>query len=479
MRGSSELDTPAPLKLCLFFLRLDMESIPPVLVALVTILVVSTGSLLVLWLRTRKRESTLIKKYAPIINADQRIQELNKESSEIRKHMESLKRSYQAGLEKYEALKKEISTLEESLELMDFGLYRPHYNYDTSAQFKEALDQNYEKQKDLISSDKAIFCNTEWTVEGSKAEGRKMTKQNMKIMLRAFNAECDACVGKVRWDNALKMEARIRKSFDAINKSGEVNKIEISRAYLDAKFEELRLTHELAQKVQDEKDEQRRIQEEMREEEKAQRELERAQKEAEKDEERYAKALEKAREEVEKLSGEKARLMQEKIHELEQSLAEATAAKERAVSQAQLTKSGYVYIISNIGSFGDGIYKIGMTRRLEPMDRIKELGDASVPFPFDVHGMIYSENAPELEGRLHQEFANKSVNLINARKEFFQVSLEEISSWSKQTGFNLELTLVAEAREYRETLKIRQDSRQSEGDASDSIPALEHLFEPA
>jgi hypothetical protein len=135
--------------------------------------------------------------------------------------------------------------------------------------------------------------------------------------------------------------------------------------------------------------------------------------------------------------------------------------------------------VSNIGSFGDGIYKIGMTRRLEPLDRIKELGDASVPFPFDVHAMIYSENAPELETQLHQTFAHRSVNLVNARKEFFQVALDDIAKWSEKSGHKLELTLVAEAQEYRETLKLREQGREAAIEGTKKAKAAEHLFDMA
>lgn len=135
---------------------------------------------------------------------------------------------------------------------------------------------------------------------------------------------------------------------------------------------------------------------------------------------------------------------------------EAESRKERAISQAQLTKCGYIYVISNIGSFGENIYKIGMTRRLEPMDRINELGDASVPFKFDVHALIFSENAPELEAKLHNHFKDKAVNLVNLKKEFFNVSLSEIEKVVHENYAEIEFTQIAEAKDYRETLAIRK-----------------------
>lgn len=114
---------------------------------------------------------------------------------------------------------------------------------------------------------------------------------------------------------------------------------------------------------------------------------------------------------------------------------------------AQLTRSGHVYVISNLGSFGENVFKIGMTRRLEPMDRIRELGDASVPFDFDVHAMIYCEDAPSLECAFQARFEGRAINLVNPRKEFFAVSIEQIEAVVREKGLNIELTKLAEARD--------------------------------
>jgi hypothetical protein len=198
----------------------------------------------------------------------------------------------------------------------------------------------------------------------------------------------------------------------------------------------------------------RAIQEELREEEKAKREFEQAQKEAEKEEVNYQKALNKARKEIELVTGEKQEELRAQIEKLEQELKEAQEKKERALSMAQQTKRGHVYIISNIGSFGENVYKIGMTRRLEPEDRVRELGDASVPFQFDIHAMIYSDEAPTLEHELHKAFTNKKVNMLNYRKEFFNVTLDEIEQQVRQIGLNAEFSRLPEAMEYRETLAI-------------------------
>lgn len=273
-------------------------------------------------------------------------------------------------------------------------------------------------------------------------------------MLRAFNGECDVLIAKVKWNNVNQMRERMEKLFHAINKLGEGFNVYLNNEYLDLKQSELILEYEFQAKKQQEKEEMKAAQEEMREEEKARREFEQAQKAAEKEETNYQKALEKARKEFEQSSGEKHNLLQEQIEKLEQQLKEAHEKKERALSMAQQTKRGHVYIISNIGSFGEQVYKIGMTRRLEPEDRVKELGDASVPFQFDIHAMIYSDEAPALENELHKAFTDKKVNMLNYRKEFFKVTLEEIEEKISELGIEAEFTKLPEAMEYRETLAI-------------------------
>ena len=253
-----------------------------------------------------------------------------------------------------------------------------------------------------------------------------------------------------------------KKTFEAINKLGKSSTISIEYDYLELKLNELTLEHEFQLKKQREKEELREIQAQIREEEKAKRDFEKAQKEAEKEEKNYQSALDKARKEIAEVTGEKQNKLQAQIEKLEQELKEAQEKKERAMSMAQQTKRGHVYIISNIGSFGENIYKIGMTKRLEPTDRVKELGDASVPFKFDIHAMIYSDEAPTLEKELHRAFDEKKVNMMNYRKEFFNVSLEEIESQIKETGIEAEFTILPEAVEYRETVALLQKMNSTE-----------------
>ncbi len=407
----------------------------------------------------------LKQKYAPIIDIEQEIEsrkkddderhdKLKKELQSVIKQINDLKGDYSQKREIYNELLKRKRLLEEDDEMMVVGLYKPHFNFDDSSAYKDAMTKNYEKQKKIIKDKKAIVCHTEWTVEGSRVKGRQMIDRNIKLMLKAFNGECDSIISKTKWNNIDKMEARIQKAFEDINKLGEPNYTSIQNYYLKLKFEELYLTHEYEVKKQEEKEEQKRIQAQIREEQKAQKELEAAKLKAEKEEADFQKALQKAHEQLAQANAEERAKYEEEIAQLQQELKEAEERKQRAISQAQLTKCGHIYVISNIGSFGENIYKIGMTRRLDPMERVNELGDASVPFKFDVHAMIFSEDAPALESKLHEVFKDKSVNLVNMKKEFFRVSLEEIEKVVKENYGEIEFTKIAEARDYRETLAI-------------------------
>jgi hypothetical protein len=416
---------------------------------------------LAVWLAIRL--NGLTKKYKPIIDIDQAVDrsraELDRQSRELRdaearnkKALEKLAKEYKDSKTVFDRLKSEVGLLEENLEDISFGLYRPHFDFEDPDEYKDELERLYQQKKELIKNGGAIDCSSDWTVQGSKTEGAKMIKQQSKLMLRAFNGEVDSAIARVNWNNVSKMEERIKKAFEAVNTMGSVMRISITRKYLKVMLTELRLTHEYEAKKQAIKDEQRQIREQMRQEELAVREFERAKKAAETEEVRYEKALAAARAEVEQAKAGEAEAINAKIHDLEAKLAEAQAKFQRAVSMAQLTKSGHVYIISNIGSFGDDVFKIGMTRRLEPKDRVDELGDASVPFPFDIHAMIYSDDAPSLEQAFHAEFGARRVNAVNMRKEFFRVSLEEVEKFAKQHRAEIEFTKLAEAREFRETL---------------------------
>jgi flagellar biosynthesis GTPase FlhF len=284
-------------------------------------------------------------------------------------------------------------------------------------------------------------------------------------MLRAFNGECDSYIARVNYRNIEAMKKRIESSFDQINKLAEGWGCVINSKYLASRRAELQLVFEYEEQKQKEKEEQAQIREQMREEQKAEREAEKARQQAEKEEAEYQEMLERAKQEAANGSEADKAALNSKVEELQRRISEIED-KKRAISQAMLTRTGHVYILSNVGSFGENVYKIGMTRRLDPMDRVNELGDASVPFPFDVHALISTTDAPALESSLHKHFGEKRVNLENERKEFFRVSIEEIKielghlKDSLGIESDLQLTLVAEAKQYRISEAKRRQSEE-------------------
>lgn len=408
--------------------------------------------------KIKEKYDSLYDKYKDVIDLDSYKENVSAYIKKLETDLSELKSSYS---EKHSYLKKLLDTIslyEEKEDVIEYGLYKPHFDFDTSEKYKTAILNTREAEKLLIKNGRAAVCYTDWAVNGSVADGKKQTKRYVKLMLRAFNGECDTMIADVRWNNIAKMEIRLEKSFETINKLGETHTVSITNEYKELKLSELRLTYGYQELLHLEKEEQRMIKEQMREEEKVQKEIERKQKEVEKQRKEAAELEKKMQEAIGQAKQEEAEKYQSKIAELQRQIENG----QRAISQAQQTKTGYVYVISNIGSFGENVYKIGMTRRLEPMDRIYELGSASVPFEFDVHAMIKSDNAPELENSLHKHFSAKRINLVNSRKEFFFVTLEEIEKYAKENNINVEFTKVAEARSYRESEAIRNASPKKE-----------------
>lgn len=249
------------------------------------------------------------------------------------------------------------------------------------------------------------------------------------------------------WDS---LKLKIGSMFQIVEALLSTHGHTISKYYFESLYNILEAKYIRIQKQELEREKER-------EEREAQREYERAIKKALKDEEKAHEALEqKKREMAEAQTQEKIQKLQEQIQGLEKALVEARELRERAMSMAQQTKIGYVYVISNIGSFGKDVYKIGMTRRLDPMERVLELSNASVPFPFDVHTFIYSEDAPALEADLHRRFDAKKVNSINYRKEYFHVTLDEIKAALEEKGVDAQFVDEPDAFQYRESLVKEQ-----------------------
>jgi len=302
--------------------------------------------------------------------------------------------------------------------------------------------------KTMIKAGTASRCKY---VETNRREGAE------RFVLDAFNGKVDSILSRVKHDNAGKLEQEIDDAYTLVNYGGRsFREAEITEEYYKARLEELKWAA-IAQELRlQEREEQRRIREQIREEQKAKREFERAMREAAKEEDLLRKAMADAEDKIAAATEEQRAEFERQLVELNGKLKEAEERNQRAVSMAQMTRRGHVYIISNTGSFGDHIYKIGLTRRLEPLDRVKELGDASVPFAFDVHAMILSDDAPELENKLHKHFILSQVNKVNHRKEFFRANLAEIREQIEDLGIEAKWTMAAEAREYHETMAVEK-----------------------
>jgi DNA repair exonuclease SbcCD ATPase subunit len=310
--------------------------------------------------------------------ADREREQFLREDQERRAKLNA---EYTEALATYETLKRELALVEVGLEDVSFGLYKAHFNFQTPEEYKTALTALRERERSLIHDGQAAVCPVQWTVGNSAHEGARMVKQNIKLILRAFNGESDAARADVSWNNITKMEERIRKSCEAINKLSGVLQVTITNEYLTLKLNELRLTHEYEERKYQDREEQRRIREQIREEERAQREFDKAREEAETEEARYQKALVKAREEAAAATGVALERLTAQVSAFEAKLDEARKKKERAIARAQITKSGFVYVISNVGSFGERVYKIGMTRRLEPWNASLNLAARAFHFP--------------------------------------------------------------------------------------------------
>ena len=326
------------------------------------------------------------------------------------------------------------------------------YENMKSDEVKNKLMLLRNSQDDLVKSGEALIVTTD--------AAKRIADSQKRQILRCFNAETDSIIQSVTVKNVDTSRSKIQRSFDAINKMFAVDGVQLAPAFLESKFEELSLVYAYMLKEDEEREQRKAIREQMVEEEKVRREIEKEKQKIEKEDSQFTNEvnklmayMQKAKDDVEK------QLYIDKIKELEEKLKAVQADKENVLQREQNTRAGFVYIISNIGSFGERVFKIGMTRRLEPMDRIAELSSASVPFPFDVHALIFSEDAPGLETVLHQHFDTARVNKINPRKEFFRVDLDEIKQVVlEHHNATVKFVDIPDAMEYRETLKKESES---------------------
>lgn len=397
----------------------------------------------------------------------EKIRELEQSIQSEQKEIESLDKTI-ADKQKHISLldntisnkKSEIVSLDDEILVQEFGLYEPYFDFANALDYKEELAKIRSKQKELIKNKIAVSGATEWTVNGSASKGKKMVSDTQKLLLRAFNTECDELVAKVKYTNFDASLNKIYKSAEAISKLGTIMHISINSNYLDLKIKELRLAFEYQQKKQEEKEAQKAARAEMREAARLQKEIEAQRKKIEKEQTHYQTAYDHLLRQIEQNPGN-ADLLKKK-DELENQLNDIDKAMKDIDYREANQRAGYVYVISNIGAFGPNVYKIGMTRRLDPQDRVDELGDASVPFNFDVHAMIFSDDAPTLEAALHRAFEDRKLNMVNTRREFFNVTLDEIKEVVKKNfDKTVEFIDVPDAEQYRISQKMRKHENET------------------
>ena len=401
-----------------------------------------------------QKEALLLKEQIGSLNQQKTALEdtLRQQNKEIAKKNDTI-----SHLENEIAQKKsQLYSLTDDIALQEYGLYQPTYEFANSDLYSERLKAIRSDQKQCIKNGTACLGNINWTVNGSASKGKKMVQDMQKLLLRAFNVECDDIVETVKISNVDRAKERIISTSQQISKLGSMMSISISQQYINLKIQELLLALDYQQKKQEEKERIRELKEQEREEKRVQKEIEEARKKLQKEKSHYQNALDALMKQIQS-NGETPELL-EKKNNLEAELEDTAKAIANVDYREANRKAGYVYIISNIGAFGQDVYKIGMTRRLEPMERIEELGDASVPFNFDVHALIFTEDAPALENALHTAFEAQKINKINRRREFFRVNLDEIKSVvRKNFDKTVEWIDVPEAEQYRQSILLESN----------------------
>lgn len=295
-----------------------------------------------------------------------------------------------------------------------------------------------------------------YAVNLTASQWKKLRKDTLKLAIRSFNSESEYCIDNVKFNNIEKMETRIRRSFETCNSLLKMVDAWWKESVLERRLKELYLAHEYQVKRQEEKEAVRQAKEEQREQVKLEKEIREARLKIEKERQHFTAALQKLQIRLAASNDEQERKdLQKRVDDLSNQKNKLDEEERLLDYREQNSKAGYVYVISNIGAFGEGVYKIGMTRRLEPMERVDELGDASVPFKFDVHALVFSDNAPALESKLHTHFASGRINKINGRKEFFRADIKEIERVIRSNYDSVvEVIYSPPAEQYRESIRM-------------------------
>lgn len=333
--------------------------------------------------------------------------------------------------------------LDDARVLQEVGIYRYHHPLESAASFRDRLNDIESSIADLVRVGGAIVKSNLFTFDNSLAKGRRMSEDLAKLMLRAYNAEADSSIRSLKVGNVVTAKSRLEASRAAIAKLGRLMEMHISDEFHRLRTQEIELTADWLMKKQEEKEAQREERAKLREERRVERELE---------EERAR--LDKERSHILNTLNSLRAAGQADV-DLEQRLAKIDEAITQNDFRAANIRAGYIYVISNQGAFGNDVVKIGLTRRLEPTERVAELSGASVPFRFDIHTLFFSEDAVTLENELHKHFASRALNRANPRKEFFFATPAEVRAvLLAKVGNLLEFSESADATEYLQSVNL-------------------------
>lgn len=354
-------------------------------------------------------------------------------------------------------IRKEIALVEETLDMQEYGLYEPKYNFINSTAYKERLDAVRKQQKQMIKDKTAAVGTSDWTINGDKRQGKAFINANIKQILRSFNNETEVIINKVKHSNVESSKKRIQKSFDQLNRLYEGVNVSLTKSYLNLKVDEMNIAYEYEVKKQEEKELLREEREREREEKKLQKKLEKEKNKFNRENDKIQKEINKVRDELTTAADKEKAKLEKEIKELKEALNRNNEEIGKIDEWKETPGAGYVYIISNIGSFGKNVFKIGVTRRDNPDERIRELSSASVPFRYDTHVFIFSKDAFALEKELHDRFNDSRVNKVNRRKEFFNITIDEVKQIVEENKADVHSFVEhPDAEEYYDTLKIEE-----------------------
>lgn len=384
--------------------------------------------------------------------------------SVYKKRYAELENIYNQKQEEFENLKQvilqkqqKILSLDDELELESFALYEPIFSFAHSTEYKIELGNLRDKEKQIIKSKKAVFVPQHATLTSTPAQGKQILHDLSKLLLRSFNESCDAYISHVKANNIDIYEKRILESFNTSNELASSLNIYIEEEYLLLKIEELHLAYEYSVKQEQEKEEEQAYKRQVNKDKNLNNEFIEKRKVVRKKQRHYLNSLKQVKNKLSESDNKtEEKMLKERQKEIDKKLIEIDKTLKEIDERETNKKAGYIYIISNVGAFGKDVYKIGMTRSLNPIEEIEKMNNTSVPFAFDVHAIFFSENALDLEKKLHRTFYNNQINLLNQYKNFFKLPLQEIQDAISE-DYNQSIAFVDdyEAEQFRESEKLR------------------------